>query len=90
MKMEIEFDETDPGQVANGLVRMLTLALKTGVGVEANEGSYAVTNPGDEECVRRWIGPDGQEYRRDVMQRRWVVKESTDGSGRKMPTPATE
>lgn len=88
--MEIEFDETDPGQVANGLVRMLTLALKTGVGVEANDGSYAVTNPGDEECVRRWIGPDGQEYRRDVMQRRWVVKESTDASGRKMPTPAAE
>jgi len=88
MKMEIEFDETDPGQVANGLVRMLTLALKTGVGVEANDGSYAVTNPGDEECVRRWIGPDGQEYRRDVMQRRWVVKESTDASGHKMPPPA--
>ena len=86
--MEIEFDETDPGQVANGLVRMLTLALKTGIGVEANDGSYAVTNPGDEECVRRWIGPDGQEYRRDVMQRRWVVKESTDASGHKMPTPA--
>ena len=86
--MEIEFDETDPGQVANGLVRMLTLALKTGIGLEANDGSYAVTNPGDEECVRRWIGPDGQEYRRDVMQRRWVVKESTDASGRKMPSPA--
>ncbi len=85
--MEIEFDETDPSQVANGLVRMLALALKTGVGVEANEGTYSVTAPGDEECVRRWIGPDG-EYRRDVLQRRWVVKESTDASGRKMPAPA--
>ena len=86
--MEIEFDETDPTQVANGLVSMLTLALKPGVGVEKNDGSYAVvTSPGDEECVRRWIGPDG-EFRRDVMQRRWVVKESTDGSGRKLPPPA--
>ena len=85
--MEIDFDETDPSQVANELVRMLTLALKTGVGVDTNEGSYAVTNPGDEECVRRWIGPDG-EYRRDVMQRLWVVKESTDASGKKVPPPA--
>ena len=87
--MEIEFDETDPTQVANGLVSMLTLALKTGVGVEANEGSYVVvvTNQADEECVRRWIGADG-EYRRDVMQKRWVVKESTDASGRKVPPPA--
>ena len=84
--MEIDFDDTDPTQVANGLVRMLALALKTGVGVEANDGSYLVTNPGDEECVRRWIGPDG-EYRRDVMQRRWVVKESTDASGRRVPVP---
>jgi len=71
--------------VANGLVRMLTLAIKTGVGVEAKEGSYSVTNPGDEECVRRWIGPDG-EYRRDVLQKRWVLKESTDASGRKLPS----
>ena len=85
--MEIDFDDTDPTQVANGLVRMLALALKTGVGVEANDGSYSVTNPGDEECVRRWIGPDG-EYRRDVMQRRWVVKESTDASGRKISPQA--
>jgi hypothetical protein len=88
MKMEIEFDETDPTQVANGLVSMLTLALKTGVGVEANQGSYVVvTNPADEECVKRFIGPDG-EYRRDVMQRRWVVHESTDASGRKVPARA--
>jgi hypothetical protein len=87
MKMTIEFDEDDPTQVANELVRMLTLAIKLGVGVEANDGSYAVTNPGDEECLRRWIGQDG-EYRRDVMQRRWVVKESTDPTGRKVPAPA--
>jgi hypothetical protein len=84
MKMNIEFDEADPAQVTNELVRMLTLALKLGVGVEAKDGSYSVTNPGDDECVRRWIGHDG-EYRRDVMQRRWVVKESTDPSGRKLP-----
>ena len=84
--MELDFDESDPTQVANGLVHMLTLAIKTGVGVEANAGSYAVTDPGDDECVRRWVGADG-EYRRDVMQRRWVVKESTDGSGRKMAPP---
>jgi hypothetical protein len=87
MKMNIEFEENDPAQVANGLVRMLSLALQTGVRVEADEGSYQVTNPGDEECVKRWIGPDG-EYRRDVMERRWVVKESTDASGRKMPPAA--
>jgi hypothetical protein len=86
MKMNIEFDEDDPTQVANELVRMLTLAIKLGVGVDANDGSYSVTNPGDEECLRRWIGNDG-EYRRDVMQRRWVVKESTDASGRKLPAP---
>lgn len=85
--MALEFDESDPTQVANGLVRMLTLALKTGVGVEVKEGSYSVTNPGDDECVRRWVGPDG-EYRRDVMQKRWVVKESTDASGRKLAPPA--
>lgn len=84
MKMNIEFDEADPTQVANELVRMLSLSLKLGVGVEAKEGSYLVTNPGDEECLRRWIGQDG-EYRRDIMQRRWVVKESTDPSGRPMP-----
>jgi hypothetical protein len=89
MKMKIEFDETDPAQVANGLVGMLTLALKLGVGVEATEGSYSVTNPGDEDCVRRWIGPDG-EYRRDILQRRWVVKESTDVSGRPVPSPPAE
>jgi hypothetical protein len=87
MKMTIEFDEDDPTQVANELVRMLTLAIKLGVGVEANDGSYSVTNPGDDECLRRWIGQDG-EYRRDVMQRRWVVKESTDPAGRQIPAPA--
>jgi hypothetical protein len=86
MKMAIEFDETDATQVADGLVRMLTAALKLGVGVEEKDGSFSVTNPGDEECVRRWIGPDG-EYRRDVMQKRWVVKESTDPAGRQMPPP---
>jgi len=85
--MNIEFDENDPTQVANGLVRMLTLAFQTGVRVEANEGAYSVTNPGDEECVRRWIGPDG-EYRRDVLERRWVVKETTDAAGQKVPAPA--
>jgi hypothetical protein len=86
MKMNIEFDEDDATQVANELVRMLTLAIKLGVGVETQDGSYSVTNPGDEECLRRWIGNDG-EYRRDVMQRRWVVKESTDASGRQLPAP---
>ncbi len=85
--MNIEFDEADPGQVANALIGVLTVALKVGIDVEAKEGSYSVTNPGDEECIRRWIGQDG-EYRRDIMQRRWVVKESTDPSGRKMPAPA--
>jgi hypothetical protein len=89
MKMSIEFDEADPTQVANELVRMLTLALKLGVSVEAKDGSYSVTNPGDEECVRRWIGHDG-EFRRDVLQRRWVVKESTDPSGRQIPSPAAK
>jgi hypothetical protein len=87
MKVEIEFDETDPAQVANELVRVLSLALKTGVGVEADGGSFSVTNPGDEECVKRWIGPDG-EYRRDVMQRCWVVKESTDAAGQRLPAAA--
>jgi hypothetical protein len=88
MKMSIEIDESDPTQVANELVRMLSLALKLGVGVEAMDGSFAVTNPGDEECVRRWIGQDG-EYRRDVLQKQWVVKESTDPAGRKIaPLPA--
>jgi hypothetical protein len=86
MKMEIEFDDTDPAQVANELVRMLTLARKTGIDVEVSDGAYLVTNPGEEECVRRWIGPDG-EFRRDVLERRWVVKESTDATGRKMPAP---
>lgn len=87
MKLKIELDEDDPAQVANQLVSMLALAVKLGVSVEAKDGSYAVTNPGDEECVRRWIGPNG-EYRRDVMQRRWVVTESTDPSGQRVPTPA--
>ena len=87
MKMNIEFDEDDATQVANELVRMLSLAIKLGVGVDAKDGSYSVTNPGEDECVRRWIGNDG-EYRRDVMQRRWVVKESTDASGRQIPAPA--
>jgi len=85
--MQIELDESDAAQVANGLVRMLALALKTGVDVEINDGAYAVTNPGDEECVRRWVGPDG-EYRRDVMERRWVLKESTDPAGHKIAATA--
>jgi hypothetical protein len=89
MKMNIEIDESDPAQVANELVRMLTLAIKLGVDVEGKGGSYSVTNPGDEECVRRWIGHEG-EYRRDIMQRRWVVKESTDPSGRKIPAQPAE
>jgi hypothetical protein len=84
--MAIEFEDTDPSQVTNELVRMLTLALKTGVEVNASDDSFIVTNPGEEECVRRWIGPDG-EYRRDVLERRWVVRESTDASGRKVPLP---
>ena len=85
--MNLEFEENDPTQVANGLVRLLSLALKTGVRVDADEGSYSVTNPGEDECVRRWIGPDG-EYRRDVLERRWVVKETTDAAGQKIPMPA--
>lgn len=85
--MEIEFDETDPTQVANGLSRLLSAALRTGVTVEAQQGSYTVTNAGAEECVRRWVGEDG-EFRRDVMERRWVVRESTDASGRKLPAAA--
>ena len=89
MKMNIEIDESDPTQVANELVRMLSLALRLGVDVDANNGSYSVTNPGDEECVRRWISREG-EYRRDVLQRRWVVKESTDPSGRKIPSQPAE
>jgi hypothetical protein len=87
MKLTIELDDTDPTQVANELVRMLSLALQLRVDVETKDGSYLVTNPGDEECLRRWIGQDG-EYRRDIMQRRWVVKETTDPAGRQMPTPA--
>jgi len=87
MKMNIEFEETDPAQVANGLVRMLSLALQTGVRVEADGGSYSVTNPGEDECVKRWIGPEG-EFRRDVMERRWVVKETTDANGRKLAATA--
>jgi hypothetical protein len=89
MKMNIEFDEADPTQVANELVRMLSLAVKLGIGVEAMDGSYSVTNPGDQECLRRWIGQDG-EYRRDILQRRWVVKESTDPTGRQIPLPSAE
>jgi hypothetical protein len=89
MKMKIEIDEDDPTQVANQLVSILSLALRLGVAVEAKDGSYSVTNPGDEECVRRWIGHDG-EYRRDVMERRWVVRESTDPSGHRIPTPAAD
>ncbi len=84
--MAIEFEDTDPAQVTNELVRMLTLALKTGVEVNATDDSFIVTNPGEEECVRRWIGPDG-EYRRDILERRWVVKESTDAAGHKVPLP---
>jgi hypothetical protein len=86
MKMAIEFEDTDPAQVTNELVRMLSLALKTGVEINTTEDSFIVTNPGEEECVRRWIGPDG-EYRRDILERRWVVKESTDATGRKVPLP---
>jgi hypothetical protein len=86
MKMAIEFEDTDASQVTNELVRMLTLALKTGVEVSTDDGSFVVTNPGDEECVRRWIGPDG-EYRRDILERRWVVRESTDAAGRQVPLP---
>jgi hypothetical protein len=83
MKLSIEFDDSDANQVANELVRMLPLALKLGVDVQVSDGSYSVTNPGDEECLRRWIN-DGGEYRRDILQRRWVVKESTDPSGRQV------
>jgi hypothetical protein len=89
MKLNFELDEADPTQVANGLVRMLTLALNLGVDVEVQGDSFAVTNPGDEECVRRWIGRDG-EYRRDVLQRRWVVTETTDASGNRLQTQAEE
>jgi hypothetical protein len=89
MKLQIELDEDDPTQVANQLVSMLTLALKLGVTVEAIDDGLAVTNPGDEECVRRWIGHNG-EYRRDVLQRRWVVTESTDPSGKRIPTAAAD
>lgn len=88
MKLAIELDDADPAQVANELVRMLTLALRVGVDVDMNDGSYSVTNPGDRECVRRWIGPEG-EYRRDILERRWVVRESTDASGQKL-APAAE
>jgi len=38
--------------------------------------------------VEIWQADAGGEYRRDVMERRWVVKESTDGAGRKVPSPA--
>jgi hypothetical protein len=87
MKMQIEFDESDQTQVTNGLVQVLTAAVKAGVAVEAVDGSYSITSQTDTECVRHWVGADG-EYRRDVMERRWVVKESTDASGRKVPAPA--
>ena len=88
MKMEFEFDDADPAQVANGLVRMLALALQTGVGVEVSDGSYSVTNPGDEQCIKRWIGPEG-EFRREVMERRWVVTETTDAAGQRLPAPTS-
>jgi hypothetical protein len=87
MKMELEYDETDPTQVANGLTRLLSAALRLGVSVEPQDGSYVVSSTGDEECVRRWVGNDG-EFRRDVMERRWVVRESTDASGRNLPVAA--
>jgi len=87
--MTIELDDADPTQVANELVRLFALALKLGVEVEAMDGSFSVTNPGDEECLRRWIGQDG-EYRRDILQRQWVVKESTDPAGRPIPPPPAE
>jgi hypothetical protein len=87
MKMELELDDTDAAQVASGLVRMLTLAFQTGVTVDVNDGSYLVTNPGDQECLRRWVGPDG-EYRRDILEKRWVVKESTNAAGQKLPSAA--
>jgi len=74
-------------QVANGLSRLLSAALRTGVSVEAQEGSYTVTSAAAEESVKRWVGEDG-EFRRDVMERRWVVRESTDASGRKLPVAA--
>ena len=82
--MEMEFEDTDPAQVSDGLVRMLALALAAGVEVEVSDGSFLVTNPGEDQCVRRWIGPDG-EFRRDILERQWVVKESTDTAGRKLP-----
>lgn len=85
--MELEYDETDPTQVANGLTRLLSAALRLGVSVEPQDGSYVVSSTGDEECVRRWVGNDG-EFRRDVMERRWVVRESTDASGRNLPVAA--
>ena len=87
MKLEIALDDSDPSQVATELVRMLSLALQTGVDVGMDEDAYWVTNPGDKECVRRWVGPQG-EYRRDILEKRWVVKESTDPSGKKLP-PST-
>jgi hypothetical protein len=87
MKMEMEFEDTDPAQVSDGLVRMLALALATGVEVEVSDGTFLVTNPGDDQCVRRWIGPDG-EFRRDILEKQWVVRESTDVAGRKLPVAA--
>jgi hypothetical protein len=88
MKLNIELDEADPTQVANGLVQVLTAAAKTGVSVEVNDGAYTVSSHGEgDECVRHWVGSGG-EYRRDVMERRWVIKESTDASGRKVPAPS--
>lgn len=85
--MNIELDEDDPTQVTDQLVRILTLALKLGVDVDKSENAFSVTNPGTEECVRRWIGPDG-EFRRDVLQRQWVVKESLDPVGQPLTAPA--
>ena len=89
MKLQIELDEADPTQVANGLVQMLAAASKAGVSVEAVDGSYTITSGAEsDECVRRWVGTEG-EFRRDVMERRWVVRESTDAAGRKVPLPAS-
>jgi hypothetical protein len=39
MKLSIEFDDSDANQVANELVRMLPLALKLGVDVQATRNA---------------------------------------------------
>ncbi len=87
MKMNIELDEDDPTQVTDQLVRIMAVALKLGVNVDKSEDSLCVTNPGSEERMRRWIGPDG-EFRRDVLERQWVVKESLDPVGKPLTAPA--